>query len=57
MLDYLRNKLQNFSLELKLEIKETVEKKMLYSDEERLKAMIEKNPEIAELVKRFGLDF
>ncbi len=57
LLDFLRNKLQNFSLELKLEIQESVEKKMLYSDDERLKAMIAKNPEIAELVKRFGLDF
>ncbi|MGB0166240.1 MAG: hypothetical protein ACPF8V_05240 [Luteibaculum sp.] len=57
MLDFLRKELQNYSLELKLTRQEIEQSQQFYSEQEQLKAMIEKNPKVAELVRRLGLDF
>lgn len=56
LLDFLRSELNNYSLELELIKNAPINTPILYSEEERLKAMVEKNPHLATLIKKFGLD-
>lgn len=56
LLDFLRKELNNFSLDLVVQKNKSVTKKMLYSDEDRLKEMIKKNSNIEDLITRLGLD-
>lgn len=56
LLDFLRSELNNYSLELELVKDAPINTPILYSDEERLRAMIEKNPHLGTLIKKFGLD-
>lgn len=57
VVSWLRKELQNTQLELitKIEVVQSV--KTIYSDSEKLQAMIQKNPELALLRQRFNLDF
>ena len=56
MLDFLRSELKNYSLDLKLEMGAPIAKALLYSDEDRLRAMVEKNPSLGVLISKLGLD-
>ncbi len=56
LLDYLRSQLNNYSLELKITKVEPKESNIIYSDEDRLKAMLKENPQLGNLIKTLGLD-
>jgi DNA polymerase-3 subunit gamma/tau len=56
LLSFLREKLNNYSINLKLEHTVVPKKKILYSAEERYKYLAEKYPAIEELRKRLDLD-
>jgi hypothetical protein len=57
LMAYLRKELRNSSIEL-IHILEKVESvRNIFSDSEKLKMMIGKNPELMELKQRFNLDF
>lgn len=58
-LPFLREKLQNFylTIEVSLSAEEDAAKLDPYSDEERFEYLKKKNPKIAELKQRLGMDF
>lgn len=56
LLNHLRTRLQNFALDFAIKIIEPVAKKQLYTSQEKYQHMAEKNPNLAELRKRFNLD-
>lgn len=56
LLNHLRSRLQNFALDFAIKIIEPVAKKQLYTSQEKYQHMAEKNPNLAELRKRFNLD-
>jgi DNA polymerase-3 subunit gamma/tau len=57
LLTYLRESLQNDSIQLGGEVKTTGDtKKVLYTNREKLDHLMEKNPVVKELKDRFGLD-
>lgn len=56
LMEFLRTKLNNFSLILDLEINKTQEKTNFYTDSDKLNAMAERNPIVKDLVKKLGLD-
>lgn len=54
--EFLRHQLKNGSLEIKLEVVKNKKEKKAYTQDEKFKVMVEKNPDLLELKKRFGLD-
>mgnify|MGYP002631934711 CR=1 FL=1 len=57
MMEFLRNHLQNFDLDVVLDVQTVNHTKVhLYSDKEKYEAMKEKNPALEELRKRLNLD-
>jgi hypothetical protein len=54
---WLRKELRNSSIELVHIIEKVESVRNMFSDSEKLKMMIEKNPELMELKQRFNLDF
>lgn len=57
LLTYLRDKVGNDTLQLGGEIKTVADdKKVLYTNREKLDHLMEKNPVVKELKDRFGLD-
>jgi DNA polymerase-3 subunit gamma/tau len=57
ILNYLRTTLKNFSIELNTRIDEKVVVKRPYTNQDKYQYMVAKNPQLAELKKRFNLDF
>ena len=57
ILNYLRTTLKNFSIELNTRIDEKVVVKRPYTNLDKYQHMVAKNPQLAELKKRFNLDF
>lgn len=57
LLRYLRAQLKNTTIDLDLVIDQTIAPKGIYTDADKYKKMVEKNPKIEELRKRFGLSF
>jgi DNA polymerase-3 subunit gamma/tau len=57
MLNYLRSNLKNFDIEVHTRIDEQVAVKKPYTSQEKYQHMAAKNPQLAELKKRFNLDF
>ncbi len=55
--DFLRRKLKNNTIELKLEVIKDVREKKAYTDEEKFKELSEKNPNLKKLKEQLGLDF
>jgi DNA polymerase-3 subunit gamma/tau len=53
---FLRNKLNNDSIQVAGELKETTGKKVIYTNREKFEYLVEKNPAIGELKKRLDLD-
>lgn len=57
MLDYLKQKLNNYSISLYITVNEEVAKKFAFTPEEKYEKLKEKNPNIELLRKEFDLDF
>ena len=57
LLAYLREKLQNYSLHLKLDVSATVAEKYAFTPQEKYEKLRKKNPAIDLLRKEFDLDF
>lgn len=56
LLNFLRAELKNFSIDLQTRILEQIQKKRLYTSNEKYQHMLEKNPNLEEFRKRFNLD-
>ena len=57
MLDYLKQKLNNYSITLQITVNEEVAKKFAFTPAEKYEKLKEKNPAIDLLRKEFDLDF
>ncbi|MGW9685921.1 DNA polymerase III subunit gamma/tau [Flagellimonas sp. 2504JD1-5] len=57
MMDYLKQKLNNYSISLHITVNEEVAKKFAFTPEEKYQKLKEKNPAIDLLRKEFDLDF
>ncbi len=56
LLNFLREKLQNYDVDLSIEVNETIEKRYAYTPREKFEKLKEKNPMIEKLRKEFDLD-
>jgi DNA polymerase-3 subunit gamma/tau len=56
LLNFLRTELKNFSVDLQTKLLEQIQKKRLYTSNEKYQHMLEKNPNLDEFRKRFNLD-
>lgn len=56
LITYLRDALNNDHILVEGEVRQIEDQKMIYSADEKLEFLANKNPEIRELTKRFGLD-
>ena len=56
LLKFLRDKLNNYSIDLEIDVNEVVEKKFAYTPLERYEKLKEKNPMLEDFRKMFGLD-
>lgn len=56
LLKYLRKKLNNFDINLSISVNEELQKRYIYTAQEKYKKLKEKNPNIDLLRKTFGLD-
>ena len=56
LLNFLRTKLQNFSIDIQSRQIEQTNKKRLYTSSEKYQHMVEKNPQLEELKRRFNLN-
>lgn len=57
LLKYLRTQLKNSQIDLDLVIDKSKEPQGVYTDADKYKKLVEKNPKIEELRKKFGLNF
>lgn len=57
LIEYLKQKLQNHFITLKIKVNETTAKKFAFTPEEKYQKLREKNPAIDLLRKEFDLDF
>jgi DNA polymerase-3 subunit gamma/tau len=56
LLEYLRVKLDNYAIKLKITVNETIAKKFAFTPEEKYEKLREKNPAIDILRREFDLD-
>lgn len=56
LLEFLRQTLQNYKIDISIEVNETIEKKYAYTPREKFEKLKEKNPLIEKLRKDFDLD-
>lgn len=56
LISYLRDALNNDHILVEGEVRPIEDQKMIYSADEKLEFLANKNPEIRELARRFGLD-
>ena len=54
---YLRNQLNNTLIDLDLVINKSSAAKGIYTEKDKYKKLVEKNPKVDELRKKFGLSF
>ncbi|MGB5981561.1 MAG: DNA polymerase III subunit gamma/tau [Nonlabens sp.] len=57
VLEYLKRELNNYALFFEIAVDKTVTKKYVYTDQDKYKKLVEKNPNVDILRKTFGLDF
>jgi hypothetical protein len=57
LVSWLRKELRNTRIELLTQIEKQETTRIIYSDTERLQAMLEKNPDLKLLKQKFNLDF
>jgi DNA polymerase-3 subunit gamma/tau len=56
LLNYLRNTLKNFGVEISYQQTERIQEKRLYTSKERYEYLVNKNPKLEEMRRRFNLD-
>lgn len=56
LLEYLRNELENDHISLKPVVMQQNDKKMIYTNKEKLDHLVEKNPQLKNLKDNLGLD-
>ena len=56
LLKFIRTKLNNYSIDLSIEVNEIVEKKYAYTSQEKFTKLLEKNPFLGEFRKKLDLD-
>ena len=56
LLKYVRNSLENHEIELEISVNESIEKKFIYTNEEKYEKLKEKNQSLEILRKTFNLD-
>ena len=56
LLQFIRKKLNNYKIELDINVNEQLEKQYVFSTHEKFEKLKEKNPDIALLKSTFGLD-
>lgn len=56
LLNYLRNQLKNFEIEISYVLTERTEEKRLYTSKERYEYLVNKNPKLEEMRRKFNLD-
>lgn len=56
ILEHLRKSLENSNIDILAEVKHEVGTKKAYTNSDKFKVMMEKNPSLAELKDRLGLD-
>jgi DNA polymerase-3 subunit gamma/tau len=56
LLNYLRKELQNYNVDIVIEVNETEVKRYAYTTKEKYEKLLEKNPNLGELRKAFELD-
>jgi len=56
LMTFLRSSLNNYDIKLHITVKETIQKKFIYTPEEKYKKMQENNPNLRILRQRFKLD-
>jgi DNA polymerase-3 subunit gamma/tau len=56
LLNYLRNTLKNFGIEISYQQTERIQEKRLYTSKERYEYLVNKNPKLEEMRRRFNLD-
>lgn len=57
LMEFLRTKLKNYDLSLKISVNEEISKKYAFTNQDKYHKLKEKNPNIELLKKTFGLDF
>ena len=57
LIQYLREKLQNYNIELQISVNEEVAKKFAFTPQEKFEKLREKNPALDILRREFDLDF
>lgn len=57
LISWLRKELRNSGIELTTRLEKIETERIFYSDSEKLQMMMQKNPELYELKKKFNLDF
>lgn len=57
LIAWLRKELRNSEIELTTRFEKTESERTFFSDSEKLKIMIEKNPDLLDLKQKFNLDF
>ncbi|RZK51459.1 MAG: hypothetical protein EOO91_20820 [Pedobacter sp.] len=56
LLNFLRSALKNFDLQIVTKKAENLSKKRIYTNKDKYAYMVEKNPQIEEMRRRFNLD-
>lgn len=57
LLGFLKRELRNSGIELNVSIEKVESERTHFSDSEKIQAMMQKNPQLAELRQKFNLDF
>jgi len=57
LVSWLRNELKNSEIEIITRLERIESERVIFSDSEKMKMMIQKNPELLNLKQRFNLDF
>ncbi|WP_194850592.1 DNA polymerase III subunit gamma/tau [Nonlabens antarcticus] len=57
ILEFLKRELQNYNLEIAITVDKSVQKRYVYTDQEKFQKLVDKNPSIDLLRKTFDLEF
>jgi DNA polymerase-3 subunit gamma/tau len=57
ILEFLKRELQNYNLDIEITVDKSVQKKYVYTDQEKFQKLVEKNPSVDLLRQAFDLEF
>jgi DNA polymerase-3 subunit gamma/tau len=57
ILEFLKRELQNYTLDIEITVDKSVQKKYVYTDQEKFQKLVEKNPSVDLLRQAFDLEF